>query len=314
MAELHLHLDGIPNPDNSGTDTELSKQLKDLFPVTTTEGFSKWWKIIDSKYAGNLKIFFPIMENHITSLRNQGACYVEIMVSKSEMAKDYGVITAEFEELRHKTGLLENNQIQVEFIICLGRNKSPEILAEQAERVLYLYKKGFVCGVALAGPEDGYPVKPFRKTFEKFKDSGIGIEIHAGEWSGPESVWDAIENGFPERIGHGLSAFRDEKLIDYIIEKNIHIEFCPSSNMALTAYKKLKEHPIGTAIKRKMNFSINTDDPGPLGCSLEHEFDLVRNAFGMDPAQEREILKNTLKAGFCKKFRYKNTKEVMELH
>ena len=184
MAEIHLHLDGIPNPDNITSDPELSKQLKDLFPVTTMEGFFKWGKIIDSKYAGNLNFLPPILENHIISLRNQGAVYVEIMVSKSEMSKDYGVMTAEFEELRHKTGLLENNEIQVEFIICLGRNKSPEFLAEQAERVLYLYNKGFICGVALAGPEDGFPVKPFRNTFEKFKDNGIGIEIHAASGQG----------------------------------------------------------------------------------------------------------------------------------
>ncbi len=38
----------------------------------------------------------------------------------------------------------------------------------------------------------------------------MGIEIHAGEWSGPESVWDALEYGKPDRIGHGVGAFEDE--------------------------------------------------------------------------------------------------------
>jgi adenosine deaminase len=115
----------------------------------------------------------------------------------------------------------EAGDIQVEFLIATGRNKPPERMAELEDVFLALHRAGLIVGIVLAGPKAGNPVRPFERSLARFREAGLGIEIHAGEWCGPESVWDAIEYGLPDRIGHGVSAFQDQRLIDVIRERDI---------------------------------------------------------------------------------------------
>jgi len=124
--------------------------------------------------------------------------------------------------------------------------------------ILALYEAGLVVGVALAGPERGNPVKPFHKTITRFHEAGLGIEIHAGEWCGPESIWDALEHGYPHRIGHGVSLFQDPKLIGLFQERQIHLELCPTSNLKTGSIAQIEEHPIGRARELGLNFSPMT--------------------------------------------------------
>jgi adenosine deaminase len=169
---------------------------------------------------------------------------------------------------------------------------------ELAERILTLYREGLVVGVALAGPERGNPVKPFRKTFERFHKAGIGIEIHAGEWCGPESVWDALENGYPDRIGHGVSLFQDPELIDVFQERGIRLELCPTSNLKTGSISRIEEHPVGRAKELGFHFSINTDDPGPFECSMESEYELLSEVFGFEGDDFQRIYAHSLEARF----------------
>jgi adenosine deaminase len=127
-----------------------------------------------------------------------------------------------------------------------------------------LYEAGLIVGIALAGPEQGNPVKLFHKSFARFHEAGLGIEVHAGEWCGPESVWDALEYGFPNRIGHGVSLFQDPRLVNVIRERQIHIELCLTSNLKTGSVSRIEEHPIGGGQRAETRFSVNTDDPGSL--------------------------------------------------
>jgi adenosine deaminase len=152
--------------------------------------------------------------------------------------------------------------------------------------------------VALAGPEPGNPVRPLRRTFDRFAEAGLGIEIHAGEWCGPESVWDALENGHPQRIGHGVSLFRDPKLVEVFQERRIHVEMCPTSNLKTGSVSRIEEHPIGQARDLGLDFSVNTDDPGPFECSLESEYALLAEALGFNEGDWRAIYAQSLAARF----------------
>jgi adenosine deaminase len=71
--------------------------------------------------------------------------------------------------------------LQIEFLAAFGRDRPPEQAEEIADRVPMLFQAGLIVGVALAGPECGHSAKPFHKTFARFREAGIGIEIHAGD-------------------------------------------------------------------------------------------------------------------------------------
>src|SRR5262249_9634818 len=173
-------------------------------------------------------------------------------------------------------------------------------LARQLPRIVALHDAGLICGVALAGaPETQFPVRPLTSYFAAFRERAMGIEIHAGEFGGPESVRDAIEFGFPDRLGHGVALFDDPALIDLVAERRIHLEFCPTSTSRLGVVPRIEDHPIRRARELGLSFSINTDDPGPFECSMNSEFALVRDSFGFDDAAFADVLAATRAAAFA---------------
>jgi adenosine deaminase len=155
-----------------------------------------------------------------------------------------------------------------------------------------------IAGAALAGPERGHPIKPHRKTLARLREAGLRIEIHAGEWCGPESVWEALEYGRPDRIGHGISIFQDPALLDRVRERGIHVEMCPTSNLITGSVSRIEAHPIARARELDLSFSVNTDDPGPFGCSMTSEYELLARVFGFTDGDFQKIYDNSLQARF----------------
>ena len=96
----------------------------------------------------------------------------------------------------------------------------------------------------LGGPEIGVPRPQFKPYFDRAIAAGLHSVPHAGETTGPETVWDALTHLRAERIGHGTSSARDPKLLAHLAEHRIALEVCPTSNIATRAVRTLDEHPI----------------------------------------------------------------------
>ena len=273
------------------------EELEKAYPITNIQNFFAWWNFV-KPIKGTLTHFYPILGKHIERLKAQKVLYAEIMIAVSEIPHDSTEAVEKVQAFRGWANQQEAGEVQIEFLVGIGRQRSPEIVEELAEPILALHKAKLIVGVALAGPEIGNPVKPFSRTYARFHEAGLGIEIHAGEWCGPESVWDALEYGYPDRIGHGVSLFQDAKLIDLFLERQIHIEFCPTSNLKTGSISRLEEHPIRKARDLGLNFSVNTDDPGPFICSMESEYELLTSLFGFEESDLRRIFRNSLEARF----------------
>ncbi len=308
-VELHCHLDGVLTPamvrdirretpafpiDPAG--------FERAYPIKDLPSFWRWFDFVKPLY-GSLEFYYPILKRHIERLKAHGVDYAEVMVPGSAFLQGPIEAVEKMRPFREWANQVEAGDIQVEFLICLGRNKAPDEMARRAEPVLALYAAGLIVGVALAGPEQGYPVKPFYKTFARFHEAGMGIEVHAGEWCGPDSVWDALNHGFPHRLGHGVSLFQDHRLIELVRERGIHIEMCPTSNVKTGSILHIEEHPLRRAKELGLSFSVNTDDPGPFECSMESEYALVSEALGFDRDNWRTVYTNALAARFQPRLR-----------
>ena len=303
-AELHVHLDGIICPEMLeailAQQPDYPLQMQDfdgLYPVENYKQFWKWWRVIDP-IEGRLANFAPVLRLHLENLARQNVSYAEIMIANGELPADHGEAIEQVSALREQAEAQSAGRVEFAFLVAFGRNRPVEVVEQIGERILALHKAGLVVGAALAGPEVGYPVRPFRPVFEKLHAAGLGLEIHAGEWAGPESVWDALENGFPDRIGHGVSLFQDPKLVERFQAEKIHIEMCPSSNLCSGSVKRIKEHPIIQARRLELNYSINTDDPGVFESSLESEYGLLADVLNFKEAEFRRVYENTLQARF----------------
>ena len=91
----------------------------------------------------------------------------------------------------------------------------------------------------------------FQPHFDAARAAGLHSVPHAGETTGPETVWDALRLLGAERIGHGTSSAQDPELLAHLAETGIPLEVCPSSNIATRAVATLDEHPIRGVPRRR---------------------------------------------------------------
>jgi adenosine deaminase len=112
----------------------------------------------------------------------------------------------------------------------------------------------------------------FAEAFTIARDAGIHRTVHAGESSGPEGVWDALDLLHAERIDHGVRAIEDPALLRRLVDADVSLGVCPHSNIVLGLYPDLAGHPLRALRDAGVAVTINTDDPAPLRTTLEAEW------------------------------------------
>jgi adenosine deaminase len=126
----------------------------------------------------------------------------------------------------------------------------------------------------------------------------LHVTIHAGEWSGPESVRQAVLELGAERIGHAIGAREDPAVMDLLAERRVAIESCPTSNVQFSTVPSYQDHPLPMYLERGLLVTVNTDDPGISGIDLPHEYRVLREEMGLREAQIRRLQENGVEAAF----------------
>ncbi|MBC8097986.1 MAG: adenosine deaminase [Armatimonadetes bacterium] len=180
--------------------------------------------------------------------------------------------------------------IIVRLITSINRHESVEV-GEQVLHAAFAYAAQGVVAVDLAGKEEGYPANLFLPLFRDAKASGFGVTIHAGEWEGAQSVWDAIGNMGATRVGHGIRALEDPGILSIMQDFGIVLEVCPTSNVDSGVVEHLEQHPLPFLTERGLITTINTDDPLISNITLTDE--LYRAAkymgFGLDDLKQATL-------------------------
>jgi aminodeoxyfutalosine deaminase len=154
-------------------------------------------------------------------------------------------------------------------------------------------------GFGLGGPEIGVPRPQFRPHFEAARAAGLHSVPHAGETTGPQTVWDALNLLGAERIGHGTSAAQDPDLLAHLAATGIPLEVCPSSNIATRAVATLAEHPIREFRDAGVVVTVNSDDPPMFGTTLNREYEIAADLLDLDEQGVRDLAKVAVRAAFC---------------
>ncbi|MFJ5710919.1 MULTISPECIES: adenosine deaminase [unclassified Streptomyces] len=150
----------------------------------------------------------------------------------------------------------------------------------------------------LGGPEIGVPRPQFKPYFDRARAAGLRSVPHAGETTGPQTVWDAIRDLGAERIGHGTSSVQDPELLAYLAEHRIALEVCPTSNIATRAVATLDEHPIRAMVDAGVLVTVNSDDPPMFGTDLNNEYAVAARLLGLDERGLAALAKNAVEASF----------------
>ncbi len=154
-------------------------------------------------------------------------------------------------------------------------------------------------GFGLGGPEIGVARPQFKPHFDAARRVGLHSVPHAGETTGPETVWDALRLLGAERIGHGTSSAQDPELLEFLAKNGIPLEVCPSSNVATRAVASLEEHPITAFREAGVTITVNSDDPSMFGTSLNQEYEIAARLLDLDTGGVADLARAGVRASFA---------------
>lgn len=154
-------------------------------------------------------------------------------------------------------------------------------------------------GFGLGGPEIGVPRPQFEPHFAAARAAGLHSVPHAGETTGPQTVWDALRLLGAERIGHGTSAAQDPALLAHLAETGVPLEVCPSSNVATRAVATLADHPLRAFRDAGVVVTINSDDPPMFGTTLNREYEIAADLLDLDEAGVKDLARAGVRASFA---------------
>ena len=154
-------------------------------------------------------------------------------------------------------------------------------------------------GFGLGGPEIGVPRAQFEPHFTAARAAGLHSVPHAGETTGPETIWDSIHLLGAERIGHGVSAAQDPDLLAHLAGEGIVLEVCPTSNVATRAVDRIEDHPLRAFVEAGVTVTINSDDPPMFATTLNNDYEVAANLLDLDETGVADLARAAVRASWA---------------
>ncbi len=310
LCELHRHLDGSVR---LSTILSIARAHDLALPADTEEGLAPHVHIDDAepgllpfleRFRYLVEVFVDadacrrVAHENVEDAAHEGLDYVELRFSPWFMAERHGldprsVVEACLDGVRAGE---RDFGVRVGVIGILSRTYGPETCAKELDALLAFRDQ--LVGMDLAGDEAGFPAHQFKEHFQRVRDAGLGVTIHAGEADGPESVWSAIRDLGATRIGHGFRASEDPFLVEFLAREGIGLECCPTSNLHTSTVAHYADHPIRGLASAGVRFCLNTDDPGISAIDIAHEYETAAPAIGLDRDQIHRSQRDALSMAF----------------
>ncbi|SDF80711.1 aminodeoxyfutalosine deaminase [Lentzea fradiae] len=303
-VELHVHLVGSASVE---TVLELARrhpesgvpgdrdELERFYAFRDFDHFLRVFWAVQSMVRGRRDVHTLVVGLARDLVRQNVRC-AEVTVTPYNHVTDGVPVDEVFAGLL--SGRAEAAALGVELAWCFdipgekGLEAARETLAFALERPEGLVSFG------LGGPEAGVGRAQFAPFFDAAREAGLHSVPHAGETTGPETIWSALRDLGAQRIGHGTSCAQDPALLDHLASKGIPLEVCPTSNIRTRQVASIGTHPVRRMLDAGVIITLNTDDPPFFGATLEGEYLAVATALGMGRADVARLAENAVLASF----------------
>jgi adenosine deaminase len=308
LAELHTHLGGSVATEIMWTlahEQGIALPVKDYWEfdalvtvsdphgvtdLTALDQIYKWTELIQSSPLAVERSVHAAIGG---AYRSQGITTLELRFNP--MKRNRGgerdldhIIMAAIRGLDRAS--LEYPQVRAGLILMMDRTFTERQNAIIVEKSIRYAPRGIV-GIDIAGPRpDGagpYAYRDLLPLIEQARKAGLGITIHVGEEGGDfgiAEIREVVSTLRPDRIGHGILAAQDPKLMEQLREAQIVLEVCPTSNLltkALESEDALRE-TFQAFTEHEVPFTIATDGPEMMRTHLRDEFELLLRIGALD--------------------------------
>jgi len=314
LIELHLHLEGSLR---AKTVTELAAQHDPHSPFARSGWSSAYWTFrdlpgfltqIDAVLRACLRTpedWHRVAVECFDDLAAQNVVYAEPSVAARLPGRPgylpISEILAAVEDARRVAPL------QIGLIVGFSRHSVAARGPDGAAYALALVEEllrardagANVVGIDLHGDESTLTdLSPLAPAFDLACSAGLHSRVHAGESVGPESIWSALRQLQPERIGHGARAADDADLVLFLAEHQVALDLCPTSNVRTGACRSVAEHPIRQLFDAGVPVTVSSDDPLAFQTTVTNELQLLHDQLGFTLDELRQLTETAARHAF----------------
>ena len=286
MIDLHLHLDGSLAPalvrelaQTQGLPLPAGSLEEALSAPADCQSLNDYLRCFDLPVAvlQTRQALTQSVQELTSRLQGQGLLYAELRFAPSQHTRQ-GLTQRQVVEAA-LAGLPQPPaqgrwSFGCQLILCCMRGGEEAANRETVAVAAHFLGKG-VCAVDLAGAEALYPTQEYQPLFAYAQSLGVPFTLHAGEAAGPESVWQALELG-AARIGHGVRAGEDPRLVEELARRRVPLELCPTSNLQTKAVPDLAHFPLKEYLAQGVAATVNTDNMTVSRTTLAQELASLR--------------------------------------
>lgn len=317
---LHDHLDGGLRAE---TVIDLAREYGySKLPTTDIADLQKWFH--RGAKRNDLVLYLETFAHTVGVMQHRDAIERVAFECAQDLASD-GVVYAEVRfapELNTEAGLTLDEVVRAAldgfqrgsagtdltvYVLCCAMRTAARSL-EIAELAVRWRDEGVV-GFDIAGAEAGYPPTRHLDAFQYIQRSNFHSTIHAGEAFGLPSIWEALQFCGAERLGHGVRIVDDitgepgneklGRLAQFVRDRRIPLELCPTSNVGTGVCASISTHPIGMLKRLRFRVTVNTDNRLMSATSMTNEFEQLAEAFDWNIGDFQWLTVNAMKSAFA---------------
>ncbi|HET9905199.1 MAG TPA: adenosine deaminase [Anaerolineales bacterium] len=296
-TEIHCHLEGAIRTQ---TIIDIAQQHNLKLPSYEASELDKYVKVYDQlRDLEAVLAAFAIFQNSITSPTVveriawelfEDSAKQNIKLFEVRFSPDWAFHGHNLDWDECLEGLLSaKERAEKEFDMAIGyiaitsRSMGPASCVKTVDWAIR--HRNNILGIDLADSERDFPLSEFVAPVRKAKEAGLKVTIHTGEDTPASYVRETIELVNPDRIGHGIHAIDDMKVVDLLKERGITLEVNPWSNYLTNSVRTIEEHPLKKLFDLGVRVTINSDDPEVLETNLNNEYRLAHEVLGMSLAE-----------------------------
>ncbi|MEU4354543.1 adenosine deaminase [Streptomyces virginiae] len=305
-AHLHLHFTGSMRPS---TLLELADKYGVRLPDALTAGEPPKLRATDERGWFRFQRLYDAARSCLREPEDiqrlvreaaeedvrDGSGWLEIQVDPTSYAPLLGgmipaveIILDAVDAASRETGL------GMRVLIAANRMKHP-LDARTLARLAVRYADRGVVGFGLSNDERRGMARDFDRAFAIARDGGLLAAPHGGELAGPSSVRDCLDDLHAARVGHGVRAAEDPRLLKRLADRQITCEVCPASNVALGVYERPEDVPLRRLFEAGVPMALGADDPLLFGSRLAAQYEIARRHHGFTDAELAELARQSVR-------------------